>query len=229
MRLAGVDGCKGGWVAVLAPMDDPGAASSVFLSDVRELFSVYGAGFAVIDIPVGFATGPEPRDVEQAMRKRLPGKTSSVFSTPCRAALAEMVYSDASHVNREHLGVGLSKQSFELFPKMREIDRVAVDLGQDRLREGHPEVSFAEMNGLPVLSRKRKPDGQAERIALLEKHGFPAAALAKGAKGLGCGIDDVLDATVLLWSAMRFQRGQHAIFPATPSRDALGLEMSVIA
>ena len=229
MRLAGVDGCKGGWVAVLAPLDDPAAAWAVRLTKMQDLFAVYRAGFAVIDIPVGFVDGPDPRDVELAMRKRLPGKTSSVFSTPCRAALAEQVYFDASHVNREHLGVGLSKQSFELFPKMREIDRAVAQLGQHQLREGHPEVSFAEMNGLPVLSRKRKPEGQAERIALLEKHGFPATALAAGAKGLDCGIDDVLDATVLLWSAMRFQQNEHRTFPAEPLRDSLGLEMSVIA
>jgi predicted RNase H-like nuclease len=112
---------------------------------------------------------------------------------------------------------------------MREIDRAIATLRQDHLREGHPEVSFAEMNGVPVLSRKRRPEGQAERIALLEKHGFPATALAAGAKGLGCGIDDVLDATVLLWSAMRFQHNEHRTFPAEPLRDSLGLEMSVIA
>ncbi|MEI4473122.1 DUF429 domain-containing protein [Frigidibacter sp. MR17.24] len=230
MRIAGIDGCKAGWIAVVAEEGRPETAAPRPVARVADLFAVTDVAFALVDIPIGFVDGPEPRDTEAAMRAFLKGKASSVFNTPCRAALIEEVYFDASYVNREKLGIGLSKQSFMLFPKMLEVDRFAERDCQTRLREGHPEVSFAEMNGrLPVLSRKRQPDGRADRIALLAAQGFDAEALAGQANANGCAVDDMLDATALLWSAMRFRREQHTTFPAQPQRDARGLEMSVIA
>ncbi len=163
------------------------------------------------------------------MRARLKGKASSVFPTPCRMALAEPIYADASYINAQALGKGLPKQSFMLFPKMREIDALVRDLGQDRLREGHPEISFAAMAGAPVLSKKRMPTGQTDRVALLEVQGLPARAILSALVKGRMAPDDVLDAAALLWSAERFRRGQHETFPPIPSRDAVGLEMSVIA
>ena len=39
--------------------------------------------------------------------------------------------------------------------------------------EAHPELAFARMNGgKPVLSKKRQPDGYAERCRLLARYGF---------------------------------------------------------
>ena len=226
MQLAGIDGCKSGWVAVLSEAGSPASARLAHAPDLAALLAQ--VDFALVDMPVGFVAGPEPRDVETAMRKALKGKTSSVFPTPCRMALAEPIYFDASHVNETVLGKRLPKQSFMLFPKMREVDALVRDLGQVRLREGHPEVSFAQMAGTPVLSRKRDAAGQAERIALLQARGLPALHLLAQA-GRGMGADDVLDAAALWWSADRFAQGQHITFPPVPSRDAVGLEMSVIA
>ena len=133
-------------------------------------------------------------------------------------------------INRQELQRGLSKQSFMLFPKMREVDGVVRSLGQGRLREGHPEVSFAVMNGgASVLSRKREPAGRKDRIELLQAHGFAAQALVADAPRGLMAADDVLDATALLWSAGRMSRREHITLPPVPSRDAVGLEMSVIA
>lgn len=230
MRLAGIDGCPSGWVAIVAEADDFASARLVHVTDLADFIDRQHIDLAVIDIPIGFVDGPEPRDVEAAMRAMLKGKTSSVFSTPCRLALAEAVYFDASYVNRQELQRGLSKQSFMLFPKMREVDGVVRSLGQGRLREGHPEVSFAVMNGgAAVLSRKREPAGRKDRIELLQASGFAAQALVADAPRGLMAADDVLDATALLWSAGRMSRREHITLPPVPSRDAVGLEMSVIA
>ncbi|MEI4484704.1 DUF429 domain-containing protein [Frigidibacter sp. MR17.14] len=229
MRIAGIDGCKAGWIAVVAEEGRPDTAAPHFASTVAGLFAAAAPAFALVDMPIGFVEGPAPRETEAAIRARLKGKASSVFPVPARAALAASDYHEASVVNRSRLGKGLTKQTFAIFPKMRDLDEAISAIGQTRLREGHPEVSFAEMNGAPVLSRKRKPDGQAERIALLTAQGFDAAGLAAQAKANGCAVDDMLDATALLWSAMRFRRGHHNTYPAQPMRDARGLEMSVIA
>src|SRR2546422_9712633 len=73
---------------------------------------------------------------------------------------------------------------------------------QRRVREAHPEVSFALLNGAPLLFAKKSADGEAERRGLLnpifgEIRGVPGAAR-----------DDVLDAYALLWSARRARRGK---------------------
>ena len=227
MWLAGIDGCPTGWVAILAEADRLASARLTLVTDLRACLA--DVDFALIDMPIGFVEGPDSRDVEVAMRQRLKGKASSVFPTPCRSALDEFVYADASYLNEKALGKRLPKQSFMLFPKMREVDRLVRDLGQSRLREGHPEVSFAEMTGVPILSKKREPAGQVERLLLLEAQGLPARALLGDLVKGRMAADDILDAAALLWSADRFRRGQHETYPPVPSRDAVGLEMSIIA
>lgn len=227
--IAGIDGCKGVWWAVvLAPADHLGAASFRRVETLEEVFVGLGVAMALIDMPIGLVDGPELRAVEPALRRALPGKASSVFSTPCRAALAAAEYPAACAVNRAALGRGLSKQSFALFPKIRAAEAAALKFGPERLREGHPEMSFALMKGAPVLAKKRRPEGQSARQALLEREGLPTAALL-AARPAGCGVDDLLDAAALLWSAARFHRRAHQLFPGVPGTDALGLPMAVIA
>ncbi|MGL6210187.1 MAG: DUF429 domain-containing protein [Paracoccaceae bacterium] len=227
MLLAGIDGCRTGWVAVVAEAGNPASAR---LQHVTDLGAFLGdVQFALIDMPIGFVAGPHGRDVEVSMRAYLPGKASSVFPTPCRMALAEEIYFDASFVNEQVLGKRLPKQSFMLFPKMREIDQIVQRIGQSRLREGHPEVSFAAMAGAPVQSKKREPAGQLERSLLLEGQGLPAGGLLSGRVRGKMGADDVLDAAALWWSSDRFLRAAHITLPPSPSIDSTGLEMSVIA
>ncbi len=227
MLLAGIDGCPTGWAAVIAEAGNPASAQLLHVTDLSAFLDT--VTFAVIDMPIGFTSGPHGRDVEVAMRGFLKGKTSSVFPTPCRMALSEEVYFDASFVNEQALGKRLPKQTFMLFPKMREIDTVVQRVGQSRLREGHPEVSFAAMAGAPVLSRKRRPDGQAEREQLLTAESIPATSLLAAMTRGRMAADDILDAAAMWWSADRFIDGRHITLPPTPSRDSVSLEMSVIA
>lgn len=229
MRIAGIDGCKRGWVVVHAPHDDFSAVRVCFAEDVTSFLEAEHIGLAVVDMPIGFPEGPEDRNVEAVMRKMLKGKSSSVFNTPCRQALYEETYVRASEVNRAVLGKGMSKQTHAIFPKMREMDRLVCELGQPRVREGHPEVTFSVMNKGPVLLRKKDPMGEAARTALLAKEGFDVVALGSTVRRLGAARDDVLDAAAMLWTAKRFLDGTHLTIPATPLRDAVGLEMSVIA
>jgi len=225
--LAGIDGCPTGWVATVARAGAPASARLEHITDLAAFLAT--VDFALIDMPIGFVSGPASRDVEAAMRAALKGKASSVFPTPCRMALAEQVYFDASFVNEQALGKRLPKQTFMLFPKMREIDALVQTLGQSRLREGHPEVSFAAMAGAPVLSRKRQPEGLADRVLLLERQGLPTGALLAARTRGKMAADDILDSAAMWWSADRFASGRHFTLPPIPSRDATGLEMSVVA
>lgn len=227
MLLAGIDGCPTGWVATVAPAGNPAVARLQHVTDLGAFLAT--VDFALIDMPIGFVSGPASRDVEVAMRAALKGKASSVFPTPCRMALSEQVYFDASFVNEQALGKRLPKQTFMLFPKMREIDALVQTHGQSRLREGHPEVSFAAMAGAPVLSRKRRPEGKVDRILLLEGQGLPAAALLSALVRGKMAADDILDSAAMWWSADRFVSDRHITLPPAPSKDPTGIEMSVVA
>jgi predicted RNase H-like nuclease len=228
-RIAGIDGCKGGWLVVSQPEAGTSCTEVEFAANLGDVFDRRGIGFAVIDMPIGLVDGPESRNVEPALRRFLPGKASSVFNTPCRAALSGGDYGTASALNRAALGLGLSRQAFGILAKIAEIDGLVARLGQARLREGHPEVSFAVMNGGPVLAPKRRTQGKLQRQALLEAEGFDLAPLIGRAKELPGKLDDLLDAIALLWTARRHLRGQSIRFPDAAIRDRTNLEMSVIA
>ena len=131
-----------------------------------------GLSVLAVDMPIGLVDTPRPpRACEVEARRYLPGKASSVFPTPCRPALACSTHAEANALSKS-LGVGINKQTFNLFAKMREVDEL---LGARRslrkvVYEAHPELAFARMNrGRPVLSKKRRPDGFEERLKLLRK------------------------------------------------------------
>lgn len=56
-----------------------------------------------------------------------PGRGSSVFPVPCRQAVHSETYHEASKINKEVLGRGLSKQGWGIVPKIREVDAFVVN------------------------------------------------------------------------------------------------------
>lgn len=215
-RYVGVDGFRGGWVAVA--LDDEGfvaAAVEPNLAAVRERFAD-AAAFGV-DIPIGLVDGP--RDADGAARAFLKGQASSVFSAPPRAALHCERYADALATAREATGRGLSKQAFHLLPKIREADALLPD---ERLHEVHPEIAFRLMHPEHApAGRKKTWGGLMERLARLRAQGIALPADLGAASAIG--IDDVVDAAGAAWSARRLARGDGRSFPAEASqRDRSG-------
>ncbi|MCA3260437.1 MAG: DUF429 domain-containing protein [Telmatospirillum sp.] len=222
----GVDGCRGGWVAVAAE----GRTKNVrFVRSFAELFDANPALIAV-DMPIGFADEALPggRACERAARAALPGKGSSVFSAPCRSALDAPDYRAALVANRKAHGIGLSKQSFNLFPKMLELDAVLRASPPCRIVEAHPELGFARLAGAPILAPKRTAEGRQARLGVLAKAGFgivekwldrfPRAEVA---------VDDVIDAAGVCVAALRVAGGKAECLPPVPSRDRYGIEMAI--
>ena len=68
--------------------------------------------------------------------------------------------------------------------------------------EAHPELSFAGLAGAPLRSRKSTWAGAAERRALLARAGIVLAD-DLGPPAEQAGVDDVLDAAVMAWTAQR--------------------------
>jgi len=223
--VAGADGCHEGWV--VCRRDASGALDVKVIEHKTLAVACEGLSILAIDMPIGFVDRPKPpRACEGAARKRLPGKTSSVFPTPCRPVLACQTYEEANALSRS-LGIGLPKQTFHLLKKMKEVDCLLrherPDL-QAIVREAHPEVSFAEMNGgRPVLSKKRKPEGYAERRRLLEAHGFPCPV----DRLPGAARDDILDAIAVCRTALLIAEGKAECLGARDVRDAAGLPMTI--
>ncbi|HQS16717.1 DUF429 domain-containing protein [Reyranella sp.] len=222
MIVAGADGCRTGWV--VCRRDGDGALDVRVVETLAE--ACEGLAILAVDMPIGLVDMPRPgRTCEREARALLPGKTSSVFPTPCRPALACTTHSEANALSKT-LGVGLTRQTFHLFPKMREVDALMRDTGALRsiVHEAHPELAFARMNGgTPVLSKKRRPEGFAERLELLARHGFPW-----GPRSLpGATRDDVLDAMAVCRTALLIAQGTATRLGLEQERDRYGLPMNI--
>lgn len=185
-----------------------------------------GLSILAVDMPIGLVDVPRPpRACEVEARKLLPGKASSVFPTPCRPVLACTTHAEANALSKT-LGVGINRQTFHLFPKMNEVDRLLRyrPALQRIVYEAHPELAFARMNtGEPVLSKKRQPDGYAERRKLLAKHGFKT----KIERLSGAARDDILDAIAVCRTAALIAGGTATCLGPRDERDRHGLPMNI--
>ncbi len=120
-----------------------------------------------------------------------------------------------------------SQQVMGILPKIREVDREMRAELQGRVREGHPEVSFALMNGGRAMRhRKSTPEGRRERLRLLGPH-FPDIR-GNLSKIPGAAID-LIDAYALLWTARRIACRQALVLPPDPEIDPRGLRAEIVA
>lgn len=231
--VGGVDGCPDGWLLARNTSDPSRVDVRVFARFDDLLDSNRDLEIVAIDIPIGLTTqGPRPTD--RAARAFLGPRGSSVFPAPVRAALDAPTYREACNLSFAAHGKKLSKQSFAILPKIREVDRVLREdpFAAARVREIHPEVSFCVWNGdRPMEHPKRSGLGFAERHRLVESRFAGAFETARRAIPRGTAAnDDILDALAALWSAHRIKIGTARCVPAgETSRDDVGLPMSIWA
>jgi predicted RNase H-like nuclease len=122
-------------------------------------------------------------------------------------------YHAGNAANRAALGLGLSKQTWYLVPKIRDVrDWLATDPTVVPVVEAHPEACFAAMNGGVLVDGKTTVAGEALRRSLLEAHGLAVDAQQRR----GVAVDDVLDAAATAWTARRFADGVAERHPAEP-------------
>jgi predicted RNase H-like nuclease len=213
--VVGVDGCKQGWVAIA--LKDGMFARAALYKDISSITKEWPDADAIgVDIPIGLREkGARHADLEA--REFLGRRSSSVFPVPVRAVVFEREWDDARRVARSLGEPGFSKQAFGLFKKIREADSL---VGNARVHEVHPEVSFSVLAG-GVLQTKKSWKGVEERRAALARNGIVIPDDI-GSAG-GAGVDDVLDAAVVAWSAGRIAKGSERRFPqSTEQRDANG-------
>lgn len=229
-HCVGVDGARSGWIAVWR--DGAGLAFARRESAAALATAHAKAQWVAVDIPIGL---PEQggRTPDVLARRFVGGKRSrSVFSAPVRGVLDATTQSEASYRHRQIDGRGFGAQAFGILPKIREWDSVlrANPDFRRRVREIHPEVSFAAMNsGLGLAASKKSPEGQAARIDLLGRHfgESPVRSLLAAVPRSQAAPDDVLDALVGLWTAERLASGVAKSLPSPPEQDSAGLTMAI--
>jgi predicted RNase H-like nuclease len=162
----------------------------------------------------------------------------AVFSVPSRAAVEADDYraACAAALATSDPPRKVSKQLFNIAPKIREVDAVlrADPLLIPRVFEVHPEAAFWRLNGSCALSEPKKvksrcyEPGLALRRALLTAAGVPARVV-NAIPPKGAGPDDLLDALACAAIARRIHAGLARPFPDPPERDAFGLPMAIWA
>lgn len=214
LAVLGVDGCRGGWIGVR--WSEGGPTSVHVASTIGALVQEAGrVDVVAIDIPLAL---PEQggRAAEREARRRLPGRASTVFNSPAASAVDATEYAEANRLNREATGRGLSRQSFGLFPAIRDVRDWLATHPDVVVHEVHPESSFAELAGEPLVERKKLAEGAARRRALLASEGIVLPTTPPR----GAALDDLLDAGAAVWTARRIALGTAVRLPADPAGGA---------
>ena len=253
----GIDGCKAGWLAVFLQGERAWFAVAATLEAVLANTS---PALVLLDMPIGLSGGdalaPDgiapiaQRQVDKAVRALMPGKGSSVFTPPSRAALHAKDYRHACDINQQQVGSKLSKQAFYIAPKIQQVDAFlrAHKSMQKLVREAHPELCFAGLNPAslksmalsgrkkaltPLLTSKKTAEGRAARMQLLQRHWPSAEALCaevqKSTLKKEVALDDVLDAMCLALTAQLGLR-HNSLETVTQGRtvDDCGLPMELV-
>ncbi len=160
-------------------------------------------------MPMGRSSNEASRECDRAVRQILPGgKKSSVFNPPVQAALKVKNYEEASGINFEKTGKKLSKQTWNIVPKIRELDNfLQKNKAISRLfYESHPETSFYRLNNSrPLMHNKRTLPGQNERLLILQQFEPNTANIAQtildSSRRKDFKTDDLYDAMVLAIAA----------------------------
>ena len=216
--LYGLDGCKNNaWVVA----ESDAEFESVTFRIETDLNAVFLAGLSghavvVLDVPIGLSN--TTRACDAAARALLRHRHVCVFTPPCREALAARSYEEAVTTNRLHRdGAAISLQAFHIRERIKAVDDLITPGHQERVKEGHPEVVFAVLNGaLPLKHGKDTVEGIAERMALLTAAGVPSFDPAAERVHLGRGevaVDDIVDAAAMLLTAKHVATGSAGRLP----------------
>ena len=221
VALAGVDGCRGQWLAAVA---DGAAVSWRLVPSFRELYGDPALTVITIDIPIGL---PESgaRACDLAARALLGARRMSVFAAPVREVLPCATYAEARAVLAARGGRSMSAQAFGIVRAVRDVDGCVGADDDDRVVETHPELAFLQLSGESGLAAKKTTAGLAARLRALEKWRPDVLAVLERVP-TGVPADDALDALACLWVAERWDRGERRTL-GDGARDARHLPMRI--
>lgn len=237
----GVDGCHAGWFFVAIDPSGQTRCGVVekldgFVSKADESARIF------VDIPIGLPDKPETggRECDRFARKVLGSpRRSSVFPAPARVVLEANDFEDAKRLSLKASGRKISQQTFNILPKIREVDTLLRCNVKARclIREVHPEVCFWALAGRkPMRANKKKQAGFQERVTVLKsaRHSAEQEIMeildllrTQGKLRKQVERDDVVDAMVAMITATA-ETARLQTLPSRPARDAFGLPMEMV-
>jgi 8-oxo-dGTP diphosphatase len=226
----GVDGCKGGWIAALLNQGNLIIDKFNHINDIVNKYPYFDEMF--VDMVIGLPSSKDHIRPDTYARKIIKERTSTIFPAPCRQAVYARTVSDAYEENESVLGKKFTPLTVGILSKIRELDSYLQNNQRYKnvIKESHPEVCFARLNGKTMLSKKSQIEGIEERINLLRKY-IPELSLTKLTtlqKCLKCNIDDIVDALCLAVTANIAAQGYFEIIPENPMSDETGLLMQMV-
>lgn len=240
--FVGVDGCRAGWFAVYLEGENKSDCSwkveifPEFSFLVDFLKNNYGQAepLILIDIPIGLKTGSGERLSDLGARSLLKARKSSIFPVPCREAIYAKTYKEACDVNERLTGKRISKQAWNIVPKIRDVDRFLVENKnlREKVREVGPEICFQTFEGFPMKYPKKKVEGFLERkealgnVCTFTDEVVESALSNYRRKDLAK--DDILDALAAALTAKMGSIYGFTYVPDEPETDSKGLKIQMV-
>lgn len=202
--IAGADGAPKGRWALWTRRGRETPRFSVQSSTAGLCVAVDGAACVAIDLPIGLIDAGWRR-IDVDAKRALGRFHSRVFLTPPRPVLACGSYAEANAVCRALTGSGLSKQLWNIVPRILEVDRALAKASSLGVFECHPELVFAGLAGGVVAESKKTGAGRGRRVALLAAAmpglAVPLADALETTPGSLARPDDIIDAAACLVGA----------------------------
>jgi predicted RNase H-like nuclease len=201
----GIDSAPGGWVAAF--LQKSRFTSVVFYQTLLSIPHLRQAKAIFIDMPIGLpAFHQYPRRCDREAKAFLGKRHSSIFYAPPRNLIGYRDYHAANALMKQKCQQGMSRQSFNIIPKIIELDHF-IRGGKNRqlpIYEAHPEVCLTQLWSAQQsgIQSKHTSMGISQRKTLIMNYAqnavefWPAAEPKETQK-----IDDMLDAMLLAIAA----------------------------
>ena len=219
--VIGIDGCRAGWITTKI-LDNQLLSFQIIENLNDDYLKQSNLSHIGIDIPLQLShTGKRLAEIEA--RGLLKKRACTIFSPPTLNALMAKNYIDACDVNFKECGKRISKQSWNLFPKIIEANTFLENNSRSKLGvfEVHPELSFMAMNDMNLIEASKKTDiGKKIRIKLILKFfpNFSFELVRNQYKKNQVLDDDILDSISVLWSTQRIVDNIAQFVPKDPEK-----------
>ena len=259
----GIDGCKAGWAIVEITCTSNLESWEFYISPtINDVYEKYFKSCILtkldsdvvaslcpeppvkqilIDIPIGLKeSGPDERKCDKEARAFLgPKRGCSVFRVPARKTTqCDGDYKGASNINFTLTGKKISKQTYHICKKIREVDDF-IDTTKsgftltDIMHESHPEVVFKSLAGIALSYSKKSKAGFNERLSIIKTFNSSIESFLDGIyknhKKYQVQPDDILDASVLAIAAKNiYLTGKIIRHPEEPELDSRILHMEIV-
>ena len=219
--VIGIDGCRAGWITTQV-LDNQLISFHIIKNLNDDYLKQSNLSHIGIDIPLQLShTGKRLAEIEA--RVLLKKRACTIFSPPTLNALRAKNYIDACEVNFKECGKRISKQSWNLFPKIKEAHKFLENNSISKLEvfEVHPELSFMAMNDMNLIDASKKTEtGKEIRIKLIQKFfpNFSFESVRNQYKKNQVLDDDILDSIAVLWSNQKIIDNNASILPKDPEK-----------